>query len=180
VSFPPVQCGAWLRLVASLISTQLSTQISTQLSTSYKHVYFMKRLAFWIITPCSSQSPMFWQAHLATCFCWFLAWLTLQPWRWRRYFFPKFWALSKSHSIASQKTALFIAIATRTPNTIYISHWFCPLSLHQWIWELCWHSEIHTASIMKAKEKRGGDQEKGFSMWRLSKLERLGICCSYL
>jgi hypothetical protein len=26
---------------------------------------------------------------LAACFCWFLAWLTLRPWRWRRYVLPK-------------------------------------------------------------------------------------------
>jgi hypothetical protein len=30
---------------------------------------------------------------LATCFCPILAWLTLQPWRWRRYTAPKHWAL---------------------------------------------------------------------------------------
>jgi hypothetical protein len=28
-------------------------------------------------------------AQLAFCFCWFLAWLTLRPWRWRLYVPPK-------------------------------------------------------------------------------------------
>lgn len=32
--------------------------------------------------------------HLLSCFCWFNAWFTLQPWRWRWYITPKRRAIS--------------------------------------------------------------------------------------
>jgi hypothetical protein len=35
------------------------------------------------------------QTELSGCFCWFLAWHTLQPWRWKQYVPPKHQTLSK-------------------------------------------------------------------------------------
>jgi hypothetical protein len=59
--------------------------------------------------------------EFAACFCWFLVWLRLSPWRWRQYVPPKCHALSKLQSITTQKTVLFILIAMRTSNpTIFI------------------------------------------------------------
>jgi hypothetical protein len=45
--------------------------------------------------------------QLDTCFCWFLAWLTLWPRRWRRYVPPKRQAPSELRAITTQKTILF-------------------------------------------------------------------------
>jgi hypothetical protein len=36
--------------------------------------------------------------------CWFLDWLTIRPWRWRRYVSPKRWPLSGLHDVTSPKT----------------------------------------------------------------------------
>jgi hypothetical protein len=50
----------------------------------------------------------------ATCFCSFLAQLTNQRWRWRRYFPPKRLDLSQLHGVTSQKIELFIVTTVRT------------------------------------------------------------------
>jgi hypothetical protein len=48
---------------------------------------------------------------------WFLAWLTLLSWRWRRYFpLKRGWTSPDLHSIITQKTILFIVTAVRTSN----------------------------------------------------------------
>jgi hypothetical protein len=46
-------------------------------------------------------------AQFASCFCWCLAWLTLQPRRWRRYFPPKRLTLHELHGDPTQETVLF-------------------------------------------------------------------------
>jgi hypothetical protein len=43
---------------------------------------------------------------LATWFYWFLAWLSLQPWRWRWYIPPKSHAFSELHSATTKKRVL--------------------------------------------------------------------------
>jgi hypothetical protein len=48
--------------------------------------------------------------QLATCFCWFLVWLTVQPWRWRQYVLLQHQANSELPSVTSQETGLFVVI----------------------------------------------------------------------
>jgi hypothetical protein len=38
--------------------------------------------------------------------CWFLVWLTFQPWRWRQHVPPKYQAFSRLHSITTQTTVM--------------------------------------------------------------------------
>jgi hypothetical protein len=50
---------------------------------------------------------------------WFLSWLTLRPWRWRRHVPPKCRLTFKGlHNAISQKVELFITIAVRTKYPI--------------------------------------------------------------
>jgi hypothetical protein len=62
-----------------------------------------------VATSCSSEKPRrFGGKRIASaCFRWFLAWLTLPPWRWRRYVPPKRRALCELNGVTSQKTSLF-------------------------------------------------------------------------
>jgi hypothetical protein len=55
-------------------------------------------------------------AYLAACFCWLFSWLTLTPWRWRRYVSSERRTVSEIHGVPTQKTVLFIGTAVRTQN----------------------------------------------------------------
>jgi hypothetical protein len=61
-------------------------------------------------------------ACLVPASCWFFAWCTLQPWRWRWHVPLKCWlTFNRLHGIISQKTELFIITTVRTSNpTIYV------------------------------------------------------------
>jgi hypothetical protein len=95
------------------------------------HGVSIKITIFWVVTPyilerarrfgrtylLYLQSPRMSQeinrqnatswAQLAACFCWCFAWLTLQAWRWRRYFPPKSLTFHELHGDSTQKTVLF-------------------------------------------------------------------------
>lgn len=67
----------------------------------------LKGTVFWIVTPCTSETV--WPAEAGSklsCFCWFLARLTIQPWKWR-WRSSKHRALFNIHSARSQETAHF-------------------------------------------------------------------------
>jgi hypothetical protein len=52
--------------------------------------------------------------------CWFLIWLTLQPWSWRRYVPLKCQlTFTRLQGVISHKTELFIATAVRTSDPTY-------------------------------------------------------------
>jgi hypothetical protein len=88
----------------------------------------LKSSIFWGIMPCSPLKVHHFRAcrlHLhgwrvskpskKLCLlpasCWFLAWLTFQPWRWRQHVPLKCWlTFNELHSIISQKTELFITL----------------------------------------------------------------------
>jgi hypothetical protein len=56
---------------------------------------------------------------LLTTSCWFLAWITLRPKRWRRYVPPKLRLPSTDpHGVISHKIGLFITIALRASNPV--------------------------------------------------------------
>jgi hypothetical protein len=52
------------------------------------------------------------ESQLAICFCLFLGWCILQPWRWEQYVSRKHWAVSELHGVAirnlKSKTRLLI------------------------------------------------------------------------
>jgi hypothetical protein len=52
-----------------------------------------------------------WFVHHAACFFfWFLAWLPLQPWRWRWFVSLRLQAFSELHDITIQKIVLFVHV----------------------------------------------------------------------
>jgi hypothetical protein len=78
----------------------------------------MKLSVFWDVMLCSpakstnilgEEITSMFRAELCLLLdsCWFLAWLTLQPWRWRRYVPLKHWlTFTGLYDVISQKTAL--------------------------------------------------------------------------
>jgi hypothetical protein len=56
------------------------------------------------------------------CFCWYLAWLTLRPWRWRRCIPPTRWAVSELHSVTTQEPP---------PWWPQVSHKKCDVCIHK-------------------------------------------------
>jgi hypothetical protein len=126
----------------------------------YQHPVALNSTIFWDITPCSplnfnlrfgetyrlhlqgrrisqvinqqNQNPA---CHLLSL--WFLARLSLRPWRWRRYVSPKRrLTLNGLHDVISQKIALFITTAVRIPNPTSNSFYYvmvncCMLCAHQ-------------------------------------------------
>jgi hypothetical protein len=73
----------------------------------------------------SQQSQSWtWDSHygdykeLASCFYWFLAWLTLWPWRWMQHVPLKCQALSELHEIITQKNIVFNNIRFKFPPLI--------------------------------------------------------------
>jgi hypothetical protein len=86
-------------------------------------------MVFWIIMPCLKRAQRFggtyrldfhvWrvsEVHPAACFCRFLVWRSLRPWRWRRYVALKRRAPLELHDVATQKTAFFIVTTDRILN----------------------------------------------------------------
>jgi hypothetical protein len=53
---------------------------------------------------CVGEETFYWNA---ACIFWFLAWLTLRSWRWRRCVPPKRRTSSELHGVTTQKTVLF-------------------------------------------------------------------------
>jgi hypothetical protein len=75
-----------------------------------------------------------WEAQLAVCFSWFLAHLTLRPWKWKRYVLPTRWALSELHSVTNHRTIhhshcsppLYWAINKKNIN--YLKYSYLPIA----------------------------------------------------
>jgi hypothetical protein len=62
---------------------------------------------------------------LLPALCWFLAWLILQPWRWKQHVPQKHWlSFNGIHGIISQKTELFITTASN--HTYLNSDFYVP------------------------------------------------------
>jgi hypothetical protein len=62
----------------------------------------------------SMQNEPYATCSATTRFLLFLAWLTLQPWRWRQYVPPKHWASTGLHDDTAQKTVPFMVTTMRT------------------------------------------------------------------
>jgi hypothetical protein len=60
-------------------------------------------------------------AHLVYCFCWFLAWLTLRPRRWKRLIPLKGLAVSELQGVTTQKT-IPLTLILKPFKTIFIDH----------------------------------------------------------
>jgi hypothetical protein len=83
---------------------------------------FRERLILgWYIMPpfsvkksTTSKKPT--KTELATCFCWFLAWLTLLPENGGIMFPQKVWSFYIIHGNKTQMTMIFTVIAVRTSN----------------------------------------------------------------
>jgi hypothetical protein len=76
----------------------------------------LKNTVLWVVKSCISEGVRCFRTQLASCFCWFLAWLTRRPWGWGRYIPPKRLALSELRGVTTRGTALFIVTAVRIPN----------------------------------------------------------------
>jgi hypothetical protein len=82
----------------------------------------LKRPIFCVITPCSpsGESQSTFRSNIESLLfasCWFLAWLILRPWRWRRCFPPNHrLTFTGLHGVISHTIELFIATAVRTSN----------------------------------------------------------------
>jgi hypothetical protein len=97
---------------------RLSSYRSTLCSTRYRHTSvkinkYDVHSIFLNITPFSLCSRLW----LLPASSWFLAWLILRPWRWRRYVRPKRrLTFNGLHGVISQQTEHFITTAVRTSN----------------------------------------------------------------
>jgi hypothetical protein len=91
---------------------------------------------FWVlrepdITEDLTSLPLF-----ATCFCWFLTWLTHRPCRWRRNVPPKRRDLSERHHVATGSTVLF---RTDRHSTACFNTWDWRLHREENCGLLGWH-----------------------------------------
>jgi hypothetical protein len=104
----------------------------------------MKSTIFWVVTKCSSVRPTFrgnispvdrWVcqariqlnhaailAQISAYQFWFLAWVTLRPWRWKRYVLPKHRDISELRRVITQKISLF-AIFSFGTSLRFFSVW---------------------------------------------------------
>jgi hypothetical protein len=91
----------------------------------------MKSSIFWDITPCTAlllPAPA-WQ--------WFLAWLNLRPWRWRRHVPRKRWlTFNGLHGVISQKTELYIRKITSDAGQRMCGTIGFAINAHQRQWPL--------------------------------------------
>jgi hypothetical protein len=119
------------------ICVNISRLLATIIKLGMHELYLILRSpVFWDITPCSPDK--FYRHFRGTYFLhlqgsrvsllpaswWFLAWLTLQPWRWRWYVPVKRWlTFTGLHNVIPQKMELSITTAVRTsnPNTVFWS-----------------------------------------------------------
>jgi hypothetical protein len=84
--------------------------------------------------------------------CWFLDWLTLQPWSWRRYVHPKRQLTFKRlHSITSQKTDLLILMLQTCIQVFYIHILF--LQTTHLILSLCVYEYNEEKMFLKTENK---------------------------
>jgi hypothetical protein len=115
----------WTRLLPSRIQCRVVRWKSTDVSEEHftfipmvkehdKQETIMKQVRKDLSTPSSGSKSML---RLLPASCWFLAWLILLPWRWRRHV-PQKRRLTFSglHCIITEKIKLFIATAVRTSN----------------------------------------------------------------
>jgi hypothetical protein len=62
------------------------------------------------------KSSVFWDITLPDS-CWFVAWIILQPWRWRPHVSPKRrFTFNGLNGVISQNVELTVTIAVRTSN----------------------------------------------------------------
>jgi hypothetical protein len=132
----------------------------------------MKSSVFWDIMPCN---PLEVNGHFGgTCHlhlqswrvrqagfcllpasCWFLAWITLQPWRRKRHVRPKRRStFNVLHGVISQKTELFILTKVRRCSTRYMATWHT-VNFHN-IMDYLWHianCPKHNALFIEPRRK---------------------------
>jgi hypothetical protein len=91
-------------------------------------------MVLFIVTAVRSSVPLFWRVlvrlvlhwmskhNLLPASRWFLDWLILRPWRWRRHVLPKRrLTMNVLHGVMYQKIEFFITTAVRTSNPTF---WF--------------------------------------------------------
>jgi hypothetical protein len=82
------------------------------------------------------ESPTFRResTEYVACFWWFLAWLILRPWRWRRYIPPQSQSLSERHGITTLKTVLFmlhlLLLSWRSKQQVPPKRWYLSNRVH--------------------------------------------------
>jgi hypothetical protein len=101
-----------------------------------QQMYLFTIAVFWVVPPWSSERARRFRgtllifradketsrsssAQFATSFSWFLAWLTLQPCRWRRYAPPKHRALSHLSGHTTREIVFCIVTAVNASNPVY-------------------------------------------------------------
>jgi hypothetical protein len=83
-----------------------------------------KCMVFWVITPYISETARSFggkchfhlQPRKHSCFCWFLVWITLRTWRWRRRVPPRRWSLAELRGVTARNTVLFLLDVGLSPN----------------------------------------------------------------
>jgi hypothetical protein len=93
-----------------------------------------------VVSPCSSAEVHRKRLSLLLVSCWFLAWLTLHPWRWRQHISPKHQWTYTLHGITTQTTILFFTYSLTQPSR-HAQH---NSSLHIYLLSVsvCWQGDV--------------------------------------